>query len=843
MNTIFLIAGILAGVAGLGLAALFTARRILRNSAILPPELQKVVLLVKVPKETTKAKEQQGDTTSEQIQEQISVAESFFATIGGLRAQRGFKAWFYGRTDHLAFEMVAKGGVIAFYAVTPRYMQRYIEQQIHAHYPHAYLEEVEDYNIFHPQGDIEAAMLTFSKAHMFPIKTYRKLETDSLSSLTNALSKLSADDGASIQYVIRSAKRSWHEPGAKVASKMQQGMNLHKAIKEARVGNPLITVASAIGREINAVLKAASASEQQKKQEGLDKKEYRLSPMEEEIVKGLEEKTSKAGMDANIRIVVGTRERGRARVFLENILNAFSQYNVYQYGNAFQRSNVKTPRIVSDFIHRNFDERRRMVMNTEEMATIFHFPLAALETPNILWLTARKAPPPANMPKSGILLGRSVYRGNNVEVRILPEDRRRHVYIIGMTGTGKSTLMEEMVKQDIADGHGVCVVDPHGTLIDNILPCVPKERAEDVIVFNPADIERPVGLNMLEADSPEEMDFVTQEMIQIFYKLVTDPAMIGPMFEHYMRNAMLTLMMDKNDPGTIVEIPRIFTDESYQKYKLQFVTDPLVRSFWEKEMAQTTGQTRSDMLGYLISKVGRFIENEMVRNIIGQPKSGFNFRDVMDQKKILFINLSKGKVGEVNSTLLGLIAVSKLQMAALSRADIPEHDRHDFYLYIDEFQNFVTDSIATILAEARKYKLNLIMAHQYIGQLVKGQDTSIKDAVFGNAGTLISFRIGVDDAEFMAKQFAPVFGEYDLINIEKYNAYARLLIQNTAARAFNFQTMPPHEGSADLAHAIIELSRLKYGRPRAEITEEILIRSKLGESEKKTKFPDIEPSL
>ncbi len=447
------------------------------------------------------------------------------------------------------------------------------------------------------------------------------------------------------------------------------------------------------------------------------------------------------------------------------------------------------------------------------------------------------------MPSEGILLGYNEYRGIKTDVRMLPGDRRRHLYVIGMTGTGKSTLMEEMAKQDIAAGHGVCVVDPHGTLIENILPCVPKERVEDVIVFNPADIDRPIGLNMLEANTPEEMDFVTQEMIQIFYKLVTDPSMIGPMFEHYMRNAMLTLMADKKDPGTIVEIPRMFTDEDFQEYKLKFVKDPLVRSFWEKEMAQTTGQTRSDMLGYLISKVGRFVENEMVRNIIGQPRSGFDFREVMDKKKVLLINLSKGKVGEVNSNLLGLIAVTKLQMAALSRADIPEEERHDFYLYIDEFQNFVTDSIATILAEARKYRLNLIMAHQYIGQLVKEKDTSIKDAVFGNAGSIVSFRIGVDDAEFMAKQFAPVFGEFDLINIEKFNAYIRLLINNTAARPFNMHTYPPTKGNPAIAEAIIELSRLKYGRPREEVFAEILERSKLGEVMKEASGEEYEPSL
>ncbi len=830
---------------GAGIVA-WIARQLLRRSIHLPADLQMKLFLVRLPKETTKASAEKQDTDSaskEKIQEQIAIAENFFSTIGGLRAQGGWRAWLFGRHDHLSFEIVAHQGVIAFYVAVPVYLQRYVEQQIHAHYPYAVLEEVEDYNIFRPTGAVRGGTMVFRRDNIFPIKTYRKLDTDSLSPLTNTLSKLGPHDGAVVQFVVRSAKKSWHERGAKVASKMQQGKRLQEAMREAGIGNVFTRAVVAIGKEIGAALKAGSESEKEKAMSG-KKDDYRLSPMEEEIVKGLEEKTSKAGIDANIRIIVSAQDEGKCSLYLENIGNAFAQFNVYQYGNAFHQTIPRRQgKLISDFIHRNFNSGKRIVLNTEEAATVFHFPLPTLETPNIMWLTARKAPPPSDMPSEGILLGYNEYRGIKTDVRMLPGDRRRHLYVIGMTGTGKSTLMEEMAKQDIAAGHGVCVVDPHGTLIENILPCVPKERVEDVIVFNPADIDRPIGLNMLEANTPEEMDFVTQEMIQIFYKLVTDPSMIGPMFEHYMRNAMLTLMADKKDPGTIVEIPRMFTDEDFQEYKLKFVKDPLVRSFWEKEMAQTTGQTRSDMLGYLISKVGRFVENEMVRNIIGQPRSGFDFREVMDKKKVLLINLSKGKVGEVNSNLLGLIAVTKLQMAALSRADIPEEERHDFYLYIDEFQNFVTDSIATILAEARKYRLNLIMAHQYIGQLVKEKDTSIKDAVFGNAGSIVSFRIGVDDAEFMAKQFAPVFGEFDLINIEKFNAYIRLLINNTAARPFNMHTYPPTKGNPAIAEAIIELSRLKYGRPREEVFAEILERSKLGEVMKEASGEEYEPSL
>ena len=311
--------------------------------------------------------------------------------------------------------------------------------------------------------------------------------------------------------------------------------------------------------------------------------------------------------------------------------------------------------------------------------------------------------------------------------------------------------------------------------------------------------------------------------------------MIGPMFEHNMRNVMLTLMTDVEHPGTIAEIPRMFTDSEFQKKWVAKLTDPVVRAFWEKEMAKTTDFHKSEMLGYLISKVGRFVENEMMRNIIGQSRSGFNVREMMDKKKILLVNLAKGKVGEVNSSLLGLIIVSKLQMAALSRADLPPEQRHDFYLYIDEFQNFITDSIATILAEARKYKLNLIIAHQYLGQLEGGSgatdkagSSKIKDAVLGTVGTMIGFKMGIEDAEIIAKEFSPTVSAYDLINIEAYNAYTKLLVRNQATRPFNLRCLPLMPGNVRLASAIKEFSRLTYARPKELVEKEIMERAQLG---------------
>lgn len=782
---------------------------------------QKVVLLVTVPKDSAKDNKESGNDRPEEWQDRLAVAEVLYAAIGGLRPDRGLRAWLWGRQDHLALEIVAHQGLISFYVIVPQYLRRFVEQQIEAQYPEAMVEQVHDYNIFHPRGVALGAMLRLQRSFMFPLKTYRQMESDPLSSITNAMSRL-GQSSAAVQVVIRSAHKSWHWHGKKMAVEMSQGKTFSAALRKS---HPSLLLRGLWG--FFDILSSPS----KKKAGDEPTKLHQMTALEQEMLKGVEEKTNRAGVDANVRVVVSALDRETADHALQNILSAFAQYNYYQYGNQLKsiRPRNQTKLLQHDFIYRHYTSQEAVVLDTAELASFFHFPLPDTETPNIRWLRSKKAPAPLNMPPHGVVLGKNNYRGVETVVRTDGDDRQRHMYIIGMTGSGKSTLMQEMAKQDIAAGRGVCYVDPHGSAVDDIIECIPKERAEDVIYFDPSDTERPIGLNMLEGSTEAEMDFVTQEMISIFYKLVTDPSMIGPMFEHNMRNAMFTLMADQEFPGTIVEIPRIFTDTEFQKYKVSKVKDPVVRAFWEKEMAKTSDFHKSEMLGYLISKVGRFVENAMMRNIIGQPSSGFNMREIMDNKKILLVNLSKGKIGEINSNLLGLIIVSKLQMAAFGRADMPREQIQDFFLYIDEFQNFITDSIATILSEARKYKLDLIMAHQYVGQLTQNNDTKIRDAVFGNVGTMVSYRIGVEDSEIMAKQFAPIFNEFDLVNIDRYRAYVRLMINNTAARPFDMDAIGPTVGRRDRALLLKQLSRLKYGRDRSIVEAEILERSRLGE--------------
>ncbi|OGG31502.1 hypothetical protein A3A63_01800 [Candidatus Gottesmanbacteria bacterium RIFCSPLOWO2_01_FULL_46_9] len=429
---------------------------------------------------------------------------------------------------------------------------------------------------------------------------------------------------------------------------------------------------------------------------------------------------------------------------------------------------------------------------------------------------------------SGLYLGKSRYRGVERPIFVGEDDRRRHMYIIGKTGTGKSQLLEEMIIQDINAGKGVAVVDPHGDLIDGVISRIPPSRAEDVIYFDPSDSERPMGLNMLEAKTEEQKHFVVTSIVGLMYKLY-DPmktGIIGPRFEHAIRNAMLTVMVE---PGnTFVEVVRVLTDAAFVQELLPKLTDPIIRRYWTDQIAQTADFHKSEVLDYIVSKFGRFVTNKLMRNIIGQSQSSFDFRKVMDEGKILLVNLAKGKIGEENSNFLGLILVPRILISAMSRQEIPEDQRKDFYLYVDEFQNFATPDFAQILSEARKYRLNLIVANQFIGQM----EEEVKNAVFGNVGTVVSFRVGVTDANYLQHEFQPTFNEADLINIDKFNAYIKTNVKNEPVKPFSIDLTKDMgkvnaERNKKAAEAIVQLSRLKYGRSQELVEAEITHRARL----------------
>jgi len=791
--------------------------RILRGKSRIVRSLNMALFLVSVPREEPKEAEEAKKTEKEFI----SVMEQLYSTLSNVKGKK-IANFLYGQ-PHIALELAVESEAeeICFYIAVPRSYQEVIEKQIHGVYPKASVERVRDYNIFNSRGKSACCRLGLAKKGILPIKTYQQLESDPLGTLASALSKIEAKgEGAAVQLLIRPAKSGWQKFAIQVAKRISEGKNFGQAVGASELSKTPGELLKITGETLKAKPKEKPLVPGEKPYESV-----RLSPLQEEMIKALEAKASKVGFETNIRLVTSAATKERAEEILGHLKGAFTQFTSPLF-NQFKIPKTYFPKgLAFDFIFRNFNPRHAFILNTEELASIYHLPTPFSEVGKVKFVKAKTAPIPANMPKEGLVLGKNLYRGEEKQVKMLKDDRRRHLYVIGQTGTGKSTFLGELIRQDIEAGEGVGVVDPHGDLIEQVLANIPESRAEDVVLFEPFDILRPIGLNMLDYKTDEQRDFAVSEMINIFHKLFP-PEYVGPMCEHYMRNAMLTLMADKVHPGTLCEIPRILTDEEFTKYKVAKVTDPMVRAFWEKEWAKTSEFHKSEMLGYLISKIGAFVENEMMRNIIGQEKSGFDFREVMDKQKILLVNLSKGRVGELNSSLLGLIIVSKLQMAAMGRVDISQEERKDFYLYMDEFQNFTTETVATILAEARKYRLCLIIAHQFIGQL----DEKIKNAVFGNVGSTVSFRIGPEDAEFVVKEFEPVFNTNDLINIDNFDAYVKLMIGGGISRAFSMQTYPPKEGSPEVARATRVLSRLKYGHDKSVVEKEILERSKLGAS-------------
>jgi hypothetical protein len=784
------------------------------------------VFNIRLPKE--KPGDKDKELTVQMLHEEIARGETIFAAIGGLKAERGFKQWLFGRSDHVAFEVVANKREISFYIASLPEHASYLEQLLHAYYPEAMIEPVDDYNIFNPKSVAAGGILKTKRHFIYPLRTYKKMDIDPMNAIVNTLSKLGPEDGIAIQYLVRSAHKRWHRKARRVSVYIRKGKTLPEALRLASKSFAWIILYE--------IWKTFTNKDDKTKQNNMASTQRQLTQMEDEALKNLEEKNAKAGLDVNLRIVVSARDKGAAKLYLDNLTSAYNQMNYYDYGNSFLAKPYRSGEsgLINDFIYRRFSEWNSFLLNTEELASLYHLPSRWMETPNISWLTAKSAVAPANSPTEGLLLGKNSYRGTVKQIFIKRDDRRRHMYIIGKSGVGKSQFMAGMAIQDILNGDGVCVLDPHGDLIEDIIARVPPERAEDVILFAPADTERPLALNLMEFNPkyPEHKTFVINEMIKIFDKLYDLKSTGGPIFEQYMRNAMLLVMSDPASGSTLMEIPKVLSDPAFRRMKLERCSDPTVVDFWRKEAEKAGGEAAlANVVPYITSKLTQFISNDMMRPIIGQQKSSFELRDVMDNRKILLVNLAKGLVGEMNAYLLGMILVGKILISALSRTDMPQDKRKDFYLYIDEFQNFTTDSINSILSEARKYNLNLIVAHQYIGQLVKGQDTSIKDAVFGNAGTIVAFKIGSEDAQVLVKEFAPVFNEYDLINVEKFTAYIKLLVDNTAARPFSLKPTWPLPGTVyeGLQQKIKALSRLKYGQDRSIIEAEIMRRAKMTE--------------
>lgn len=715
----------------------------------------------------------------------IDVMEQLFASLYTIK-KGGWKQKFSVQPT-ISFEIVARQEDIRFYVWAPTKLKDLIEKQINGAYPEAEIIEIDEYNIFDNKSKVAYKSFQLGKSNFYPLKTFKDLATDPMLGITSALAKIGPGEAAVIQIVISPAESDWQKDGGKFVS------------------------------------------DTKKQESDAEKAKFSTSG---KTLEAVENKITKPGFETSIRIISVSENEEIAKSNIENIVGAFAQF-AGDLNGLKGRKIYRKPAFMEDFLYRyqpmfNILKNHTSILNSEELATIFHFPNKQITTPHIYWLNAKTAPAPAQIPTEGLYLGLSSYRGIKRPVYLSNKDRMQHIYIIGKTGVGKSELLKDLVLQDIKAGKGVCFMDPHGDAVEDILKLIPPERAEDVVYFNPSDVERPLGMNLLEAKTEDEKHFAATSIINLMYKLF-DPyktGIVGPRFEHGVRNAMLTVMAEQGN--TFVEVMRAMTDASYVQGLLPKVTDPIIRRYWTDQIAQTSDFHKSEVLDYTVSKFGRFVTNKLIRNIIGQSQSSFDVRKIMDEGKILLINLAKGTLGEENSNFLGLLLVPRILMAAMGRAELSKEQRRDFYFYVDEFQNFATPDFAVILSEARKYGLGLTVANQFIGQV----EEEVKNAVFGNVGTLIAFRVGVTDANYLQHEFTPTFGEDDLLNVERYHAYCKTIVNNEPVPPFSMdlnKDMAKQKAaeSPRVAEIIKEMSRLKYGKDEKLVEAEIARRSNL----------------
>ena len=716
---------------------------------------------------------------------ETKAAEHMFSNLMGFR-KGVFKAFFTGQY-RISFEIVSKESGIAFYVASPDEISSIVEKQINAAYPSAEINIVTPPEIWDRGKYTKIAKLRLKGPGYYPIKQYEDLKNDSMSSITTAMSKMGSQQVLALQYVVQPANDSWRLAGRSFINRIR-----------TKNANP-----------------------------------EKGSRVDESFLEGIENKISNPGFFTKIRIVSVAEDKIQAESQVQNLVSAFEQFTDMSYNRFVRKSIMRPKKFIQDFVYRRSNVKRLVIpianiqlksnvsiLNNIEMASIFHFPNKEITTPNILWLGARRSSAPTDLPdeNDGVFLGWSNFRGVKKKIFIRDEDRTRHLYIVGQTGSGKSEFMMWVALQDIMRGEGVAVIDPHGTDVQTLLEKIPPERKEDVILFDAADRDRPLGLNMLEAKNETEKNMLINSFIALLYKLY-DPnhqGIMGPLLERSIRNVMLTAMVDPE--ATMIDVLRMFIDEDYSKKFLDKVTDPLVRRYWTDEMANTSKSRKGETMGYFVSKFDRITTDSTMRNIIGQKKSSFSFDEIMAEKKILLVDLAKGKLGEENSNFLGLLLVPRILTAALRRHQI-QGDFPNFFLYVDEFQNFATSDFATILSEARKYKLNLTVAHQFIDQL----SDEIKTAIFGNVGTTCAFRVGLDDAEYLETQFEPTFTKQDLSNLPVGNAYMRLLVKGQPSPPFSlfidWNDLSSVPRNPSLAAEIKELSRLKYGTPVQEVEE------------------------
>ncbi len=754
--------------------------------------------------------------------EAVSKAQVMYSILSSVTA-KGTKAKIYGQ-PHFSLEIIAKDGLTKYYAIVPADLSETVKQAIQSAYPTARLEEKREENIFKGGGGINAvagAELTLNKEFYLPIATYEDTKRDAQMAILNALSNVKQDEGAAVQILFRPAHKNWTSHGKEYIENIQKG-------KKTK------TVGAGIGDIAMDILKAPwEVPGEHKKTE-----ETVLTNIKQDEISAITNKMRYPAFETLIRVVASSPNQPRSEAIMGGIVSAFSQFNSPEL-NGFKVNAMRDPKKLSiDYTFRFFPLRARSsILNSVELASIFHLPEQnAIPNSSVERQLTKQVDGPARLTTEGVFLGTNEFRGAKKAIYLDDKNRRRHMYVIGQTGMGKSVFLENIAFQDMCDGRGFAFIDPHGDAVEALLKRVPEERIDDVIYFDPADIEHPVGMNMFEYTTEDQKDFIVQEGISMLQSLF-DPnnqGYFGPRGQHMFRNAALLLMSDPAG-ATFIDIPQCFNDPEFVKSKLKYVTDKAVYDYWTKEFpASQKSSDAGEVITWFSSKWGPFLANTIMRNTLGQVKSGFNIREIMDNKKIFLVNLSKGRLGDINSNLLGMIFVMKFQQAAMSRQDIPEDQRQDFCLYVDEFQNFATDSFESILSEARKYRLNLIVANQFMTQLTD----KIREALLGNVGTIICGRVGVTDADLMAKAFTPTFTAEDLTKTPNFSAVAKVMMFDMPSTPFTMKLPAPMgEPNEELMKNLKVYSATKYAKTRSEVEKEISDRWSAVEKAKKDTTP------
>ena len=781
----------------IGVLAYLTYQNYKKLNKLKVLNVDSVLLMLEIPRENDKKE---------------LAAEQLFASLHGILRDKQELKNSGGVQEHLSFEIVSTAGQIRFYVWVPKVLQSFVEGQIYSQYPTVQIYKMnEDYVDDRTNYPVTySAELGLIDNEALPIKTFENFEVDPLAGITGTLAKLSPDNTEElwIQILARPIPDDWHRK------------TTDKWITRVKSGkNPLFSGVidwTWVIEAFAALFRPPAGGT------GSDAPAVELSERAKTQIAKAEEKATKLGYEVKIRLAYLGQNQTDAKLNMQALVGTFKQYNSTNLNGFRQLGGSFNPADLDAYKLRQFSSRG-FILNISELASVYHLPHTSVETPNIVWASSKTAEPPAKLPvltgdtaidENISAFGLTNFRGINHQFGLYRRDRSRHVYIIGQTGAGKSGLLELLALSDVFYNQGYCIIDPHGDFAIDNLRFVPESRVKDVIYFNPADTAFPVAFNPLEITDPARKPNICSEVIGVLKRMFGDSW--GPRLEHILRYTLLALL--DRPSTTLLDISRLLTDKDFRKETLEYCKDVTVLQFWKHEFGQWNDKQVNESIAPVLNKVGAFTANPIIRNIIGQEKSSFNIREIMDEGKILVVNLSKGLIGEDNAAILGAFLVTKVQLAAMSRSDIPDvKDRRPFYLYVDEFQNFATDSFAVILSEARKYGLNLTVANQYVSQMTD----QVRDAVFGNVGTTISFRVSADDAPILAKQFEPTFEASDLLQLNNRHFVISMIIGGEKVPAFSATTLSIPDTPADNFEAIIAHSREHFARPRLEVEQEI----------------------